>query len=82
MNRSAYFDKVLTINPDEDITLNGKGEALLKLGKYEGAIPYFDKNFPINSSDSGLLVVASKNKQFALDALKNAVNERSIKAMW
>ena len=29
----------------------------------------------INSSDSGLLVVASKNKQFALDALKNAVND-------
>jgi tetratricopeptide (TPR) repeat protein len=57
----AYFDKVLTINPDEDIALNGKGEALLKLGNYDEAIPYFDKILAINSSDSGLLVVASKN---------------------
>lgn len=71
----AYFDKVLTINPDEDIALNGKGEALLKLGKCDEAIPYFDKIIAINSSDSGFLVVASKNKQFALDALKNAVND-------
>ena len=71
----AYFDKVLTINPDEDIALNGKGEALLKLGKYDKAIQYFDKILDINSSDSGLLVAASKNKQFALDALKNAEND-------
>ena len=71
----AYFDKVLTINPDEDIALNGKGEALLKLGNYDEAIPYFDKILDVNSSDSGLLVVASKNKQFALDALKNAEND-------
>ena len=27
----VYYDKVLTINPDGDIGLNGKGEALLKL---------------------------------------------------
>ena len=27
----VYYDKVLTINPDGDIALNGKGEALLKL---------------------------------------------------
>ncbi|MGB8160814.1 MAG: hypothetical protein WCE93_11770 [Nitrososphaeraceae archaeon] len=39
---------------------------LLKLGNYDKAIPY---------SDSGLLVVASKTKQFALDALKNAEND-------
>ena len=45
------------------------------MGNYDEAIPYFDKILAINSSDSGLLVVASKNKQFALDALKNAVND-------
>lgn len=71
----AYYDKVLTINPDEDIALNGKGEALLKLGKYDKAIPYFDKILAINSSDSGLLVVVSKNKQFVLDAQYFAVND-------
>ena len=70
-----YYDKVLTINPDGDIALNGKGEALLKLGNYDKAIPYFDKILAINSSDSGLLVEASKNKQLGLDALKNAVND-------
>ena len=35
----VYYEKVLTINPDENIALNGKGEALLKLGKYDKAIP-------------------------------------------
>jgi len=71
----VYYDKVLTINPDGDIGLNGKGEALLKLWKYDKAIPYFDKILAINSSDSGLLVEASKNKQWGLDAPKNAVND-------
>jgi tetratricopeptide (TPR) repeat protein len=56
-----------------NIALNGKSKALLKLGKYDKAISYFDKILDINSSDSGLLVEASKNKQLALDALKNAV---------
>lgn len=63
------------MNPDEDIALNGKGEALLKLEKYDKAIPYFDNILDINSSNSGLLVKVSKNKQLALDALKNAVND-------
>ena len=71
----VYYDKVLTINPDEDIALNGKGEALLKLGKYDKAIQYFDNILDINPSDSGLLVKASKNKQLVLDALKNAVKD-------
>ena len=46
-----------------------------QLGNFDKAIQYFDKILDINSSDSGLLVAASKNKQFALDALKNAEND-------
>ena len=44
-------------------------------GKYDKAIQYFDNILDINPSDSGLLVKASKNKQLALDALKNAVKD-------
>jgi len=57
------------------MALDGKGEALVKLGKYDQAIPYFDRILAMNSSDSSLLVDASKNKQLAIDALKNTVNQ-------
>ena len=46
-------------------------------GKYEQAIPCFDRILAMNSSDSGLLVESSKNKQLDIDTLKNAVNHLS-----
>jgi len=52
------------------MALAGKGDALLKLGRYEQAIPYFDKILAMNSTESSLLDEASKNKQLANDALK------------
>lgn len=47
--------------------------ALLKLGKYEQALPYFDMILDMNYSDSGLLVEASKNRQLAIDAINNEI---------
>ena len=58
-------------------SLDNEGNNLLSQGKYEQAIPYFDRILDMNTSDSGLLVEASKNKQLAIDTLKNAVNHLS-----
>ena len=48
-------------------SLDNEGNNLLSQGKYEQAIPYFDRILAMNSCDSGLLVEASKNKQLAID---------------
>ena len=56
--------------PDQDIALNGKGKALLNLGKYADAITFFDKVLAMNSSDIYVSNEASKNKDATLDALK------------
>ena len=56
--------------PDQDIALNGKGKALLKLGKYSDAITFFDKVLAMNSSDIDISNEASNNKDAAIDALK------------
>ena len=58
-------------------SLDNEGNNLLSQGKYEQAIPYFDRILDMNTSDSGLMVEVSKNKQLAIDTLKNAVNHLS-----
>lgn len=73
----AYYDKVLSIDPGNEMALDGKGEALFKLGKYDQAVPYFDRILAMNSSDSSLLIDASRNKQLAIKALENTVNQPS-----
>jgi len=42
------FDRVLEIDPNNPIAWNGKGSALLDLGKYDEAIGYFDKAFGLS----------------------------------
>jgi tetratricopeptide (TPR) repeat protein len=69
----SVYDTILTLNPHSSNAIGRKGLNLYDLGRLEEAISYFDKILDINSSDGGLLVEASKNKQLALDALKNAV---------
>ena len=39
----TYFDKALTINPDDIESLNNKGVALANLGNYYEAIKYMIK---------------------------------------
>ena len=47
----AYFDKALTINPNDVTVLANKGIALLGLGKSNESIAYFDKALTINPND-------------------------------
>ncbi len=55
----AYFDKALTINPNDVMALNSKGLALYRLGEYNGSISYFDKALAINRN----LIIATKEKE-------------------
>ena len=55
----AYFDKALTINPNDVMALNSKGLALYRLGEYNGSISYFNKALAINRN----LIIATKEKE-------------------
>jgi tetratricopeptide (TPR) repeat protein len=50
-----YFDKILSINPNNAAALNYKGFALVKLGKYNESIPYFDKILSINPNNTAII---------------------------
>ncbi|MGC1133032.1 MAG: tetratricopeptide repeat protein [Nitrososphaeraceae archaeon] len=39
----SYFDKALSLEPNDAKTLNGKGTALANLGNYDEAIEYYDE---------------------------------------
>ena len=52
----AYFDKALTINPNDVNTLTQKGLALIFLNKPNQSISYFDKALTINPNDVKILV--------------------------
>lgn len=43
-----YYDQVLEINPDDNITLNNIGANLMQIGKTEEALKYFKKAVKIN----------------------------------
>ena len=74
---------MLAIDPGRDAALNAKGAALIDLGKFNDAIPFFDKALGINSMnmqallhvlDNSLLINASNPtvltyKAFDLDGL-------------
>ena len=55
----AYFDKALTINPNDVNTLTQKGLALGRLREYNESISYFDKALAINRN----LITAAKEKE-------------------
>lgn len=47
----TYFDKIISIDPDDIRACNMKGVSLAKLGKYDDAITYFDKIISIDPND-------------------------------
>ena len=51
----TYYDKVLTIDPDNIDALYAKGSALDDLGKYEEAITYYDKVLAVSPNDADTL---------------------------
>lgn len=62
----AYFDKALTIDPNNIAALNNKGLALAKLGEYDKSIAYFDKALTIDPTDAYSL----NNKKSTLEEIK------------
>jgi tetratricopeptide (TPR) repeat protein len=62
----AYFNKALTIDPNNTAALNNKGLALAKLGEYDKSITYFDKALTIDPTDAYSL----NNKKSTLEEIK------------
>jgi tetratricopeptide (TPR) repeat protein len=62
-----YYDKALTIQPNDSYALDNKGLALDNLGNHTGAIEYYDKALTINPKYEAAL----DNKAAALDDLGN-----------
>jgi tetratricopeptide (TPR) repeat protein len=60
-----YYNKALTIKPNDTIVLDNKGIVLIKLGNYTQAIQYFDKVLSIDPNNVGGLY----NKAVALNKL-------------
>jgi tetratricopeptide (TPR) repeat protein len=58
----TYFDKALSIDPNDKFALTGKDESLDNLGNYSQAIPYLDKALAIDPN----FKVALDNKQATL----------------
>jgi Flp pilus assembly protein TadD len=58
-----YYDRVLAIDPSDRHALNNKGNALLALGNYTGAILHYDKALTIDPNDGDAL----NNKGAALN---------------
>ena len=51
----TYYDKALTIDPNDNVALNGKGLALNALGNYNEAISIFDKALAVDPNDKIIL---------------------------
>jgi tetratricopeptide (TPR) repeat protein len=61
-----YFDKALSIDPNNVSALNGKGAALSGLKNYTGSIQYYDKALDIDPN----FVKALTNRGLVLNNLK------------
>jgi len=46
-----YYDRALSLDPNNILALNNKGLALGRLGIYTGAIKYYDKALAIGQQD-------------------------------
>ena len=62
-----YFDKTLSVTPNDAVVLNNLGLALFYLKNYAGSITSFNKALHINSTDDNSL----ENKGMVLDKLGN-----------
>jgi tetratricopeptide (TPR) repeat protein len=62
-----FFDKILDIEPNNFIALNGKAAALIEIGNYSQAIGYSDKVLKLEPNFTGALI----NKGTALESLGN-----------
>ena len=62
-----YFDKMLDIEPNNFIALNGKAAALIEIGNYSQAIGYSDKVLKLEPNFTGAFI----NKGTALESLGN-----------
>jgi tetratricopeptide (TPR) repeat protein len=63
-----YFDKAITIDPEEAESWNNKAIALMKLGQYAEALKCFDKALYLNSN----FAEAWLNKGYLLGMMKKA----------
>jgi tetratricopeptide (TPR) repeat protein len=61
----VYLDKALAIDPNNEIALSSKGNALDNLGNHTGAIQYYDKALAIDPNDK----IALNGKHRALSKL-------------
>ena len=64
---NVNYDKTLPTNPNNTNALSEKGDALLKLKNFDGAIDYYDKVLAIKPNNTEVL----NNKGVALGKLKN-----------
>jgi tetratricopeptide (TPR) repeat protein len=62
-----YFDRALTVDPNDNDALYYKGDVLLALGNYTGAMLYFDRALAIDPKD----LTALNDKGLALNKLGN-----------
>jgi tetratricopeptide (TPR) repeat protein len=67
MQAIPYYDKVLSIDPNNTNALDDKGLALINLGNNTQAIQYYDKALAIDPNDTAAL----DNKGLALNNLGN-----------
>ena len=63
----SYYDKAISIDPNNIYAYTAKGNVLYWLGKYDEAISYYDKGLAINPKDSTILsnkgnVLSDQNK--------------------
>jgi Flp pilus assembly protein TadD len=71
---SLFFDKVIQLDPNDVTAWDGKGIALLKLGRCMEAIQAFDKAIQLDTNDA----MAWSNKGTALSSLGK--HEEAIQA--
>ncbi len=67
-----YYDKVLSVNPNDTYVLNSKGDSLYSLGKYQDAIEYYEKVLTINGTDTYALI-SNAASYFSLGLYKDAL---------
>ena len=73
-----YYDRGLSIDPNNACTLNRKGLTLYNLGNYTGAIDVYDRSLSIDPNYAEV----QANKKLALDALKKPIKWRSGNNFW
>jgi len=83
-----YYERVLTVNPNDSIAMNNIGANLMQLGRVNDAELYFEKAFSINSSYPntlyGLAMVNNlkgyhlKAFGYAIEALKKCKPENPV----